>query len=47
MYFTLGGKVILQIGADFFYYEVGQTLFQVWVVQLLQNEASVIKNWGS
>ena len=43
---TNQGKVLLQIGAAFWYYKLGQKLLQIGAAQLLQIGASVITNWG-
>ena len=38
---------MLQIGADLFYYKLGQTLLQIGAASLLQTGVSVVTNWGS
>ena len=38
---------MLQIGAAFFYYKLGQTSLQIGAASLLQIGASVVTNWGS
>ena len=46
MYWGKRGKLVLQIGAAFFSYKLGQTLLQIGAASLLQIRASVITNWG-
>ena len=38
---------VLQIGAAFFNYKLGQKLLPIGAVSLLQIGASVVTNWGS
>ena len=47
MCITNWGKLVLQIGAAWFYYKLGQTLLQTGAASLLQIRASVVTNWGS
>ena len=37
---------MLQIGAAFFHYKLGQTLLQFGAASLLQIGINVVKNWG-
>ena len=41
------GKLVLQIGAALFYFELGQTLLQIGAASSLQIRARVVTNWGS
>ena len=44
---TNRGKLVLQIGAAFFYYKLGKILLQIEAALLLQIGAIVVTNWGS
>ena len=44
---TNWSKLLLQIGADLFYYKLGQTLLQIGAASLLQIGISVVTNWGA
>ena len=47
MCITNWDKLVLQIGAAWFYYKLGQTLLQTGAASLLQIGPSVVTNWGS
>ena len=44
MYWGKRGKVVLQIGAAFFSYKLGQTLLQIGAASVLQIRANVVTN---
>ena len=39
-------KLVLQIGGALFYYEIGQSILQIWTGQLFKIGVSIVTNWA-